>query len=32
MKCRRVDSIQLELHDSLWQKSTRLTGIQVEDS
>ena len=29
MKCRRVDSTQLELHDSSWQKSTRLTGSQV---
>ena len=29
MKCRRVDSTRLELHDSSWQKSTRLTGSQV---
>ena len=29
MKCRRVDSTRLELHDSSRQKSTRLTGSQV---
>ena len=29
MKCRQVDSTRLELHDSSWQKSTRLTGSQV---
>ena len=29
MKCRRVDSTRLELHDPSRQKSTRLTGSQV---
>ena len=29
MKCRRVDSTRLELHNSSRQKSTRLTGSQV---
>ena len=29
MKCRRVDSTRLELHDASRQKSTRLTGSQV---
>ena len=29
MKCRRVDSTRLELQDSSWQKSTRVTGSQV---
>ena len=29
MKCWRVDSTRLELHDSSRQKSTRLTGSQV---
>ena len=28
MKCWRVDSTRLELHDSSRQKSTRLTGSQ----
>ena len=28
MKCRRVDSTRLELHDQSRQKSTRLTGSQ----